>query len=292
MYKQISANRTLSVVLIGFFLIILIGIGWFFTWYYHNFIYLIFISIIALVQAFVSYWWSDSISLSLAGAKPASRKEYLSLHRAVENMAILAGIPKPKVYVVNDPAPNAFATGRDPKHASLAITTGLLEIMNKRQLEGVISHEMSHIGNRDTLVMTMVVVLVIIIAWVSDLFIRMQWFRGNRDRNEGGGILIIIGIIGLILAPIVAQLVKLAISRKREYLADATGALMTRFPEGLAEALEKIKDKNSATKNTSTATSHLYIANPFKRKDSNWMSNLFATHPPIEDRIKKLREMI
>lgn len=290
MYKQIDSNKRLSVFLIGLFLVFLVGLGWFISWYYKNPMYLYIICVFAIIQAFASYWWSDKISLGLAGAKEVKRSDYLTYFRIVENLSIASGLPKPKLYVIEDEAPNAFATGRDPEHSAIAVTTGLLNMMNKRQLEGVIAHEMAHIGNRDSLVMMICVVLVVVVAVISDWFIRFQWIFGDRNNRQSGSIFAIIGIVGFILAPLIAKLIQLAVSRKREYLADATGSLMTRFPEGLAEALQKIANDKNDLKRYSSSTSHLYIANPIKKK--NWMTNLFSTHPPITDRIKKLREMI
>lgn len=242
----------------------------------------------------VSYWFSDKIALSIAKAHPATREQYFDLYTTVENIAITAGLPKPAIYVIEDPAPNAFATGRDKNHAVVACTTGLLSIMNKTELEGVIAHEMSHIGNKDMLLSTVAVVLVGFISIVSDMMIRMTMFGGRRNNNdsEGNGIFMIVGIVLSILAPILATLIQLAISRKREYLADASGALLTRYPEGLASALEKIGKYNRPMINKSTAIAHLYISNPFGKNGlGNKVSNLFSTHPPLENRIKILRSM-
>lgn len=291
MYKEITSNKRNSILLIVFFIGLVIAAGWFFSYYYNNQFILYFAIGLALAQSFASYWWSDSISLIMTGAKPASKKEFAGLHRLVENLSIASGLPAPKIYVIDDASPNAFATGRDPQHAAVAVTTGLLQILNKRELEGVIAHEMSHIGNYDTLIMTITVVLVSVIAILSDFYFRMHWFGlgRNRDNRENGGIIALIGIIFMILVPIIATFINLAVSRKREYLADASGALLTRFPEGLAEALEKISADPHQLKRASTATAHLYIANPFK-KDGG-ISNWFSTHPPIKERIRRLREM-
>jgi heat shock protein HtpX len=241
----------------------------------------------------VSYWYSDKIALSLAKAHPATREQYFDFYTIVENLAITAGLPMPKIFVIEDPSPNAFATGRDKNHSVVAVTTGLLSIMNKTELEGVVAHEMSHIGNKDMLLSTVAVVLVGFVAIVSDMMIRMSFFGGRRDDREGNGIFMIIGIVVAILAPIAATLIQLAISRKREYLADASGALLTRYPEGLASALEKISQYGRPMQIQSNAIAHLYIANPqgsgkFKKN----MGNLFSTHPPVEDRIKRLRGSI
>jgi len=244
-----------------------------------------------------SYWQSDKIVIMTTGAKPLSDQAAPELHNIVENLAITAGIPKPRIYIVDAPQPNAFATGRDPEHAIVAVTSGILQIMNKTELEGVLAHEMSHIGNRDMLVSTVVVVLVGVIQLLSDIFLRSMrfGFRGNNDRNGGqaGAIFLLIGIALAILAPIAAILIQLAVSRKREYLADASGVLLTRYPEGLASALQKLAQDNTPMRQASHATAHLWLDDPYqgKQKTIGWFSKLFMTHPPIEDRIKKLREM-
>lgn len=277
----------------GFFLILVIGLGWVFSYAFNDQLILIMVVIWAIVQALVSYYYSDKIALAVSRAQQVPRQKNLRLHRLMENLAITAGIPKPDIYIINDPAPNAFATGRDPQHAAIAVTQGLLDKLNKNELQGVISHEMAHIGNYDIRVMTMVVVLVGIVALLSDWFLRWGFFFGGR-RREGGGqgqaMMMLIAIVLAILAPISAYLIQLAISRKREYLADATGALMTRYPDGLASALLKISTDQHQLQVTNKATAHLYISNPLKQ--DSWLNNLFSTHPPIEDRIKKLRGMI
>lgn len=277
----------------GLFLLFVVGLGYVLSWYFGNYFILVIAVIIATVQALVSYYYSDKISLAVSGAKEAPRQEpFLEFHRVVENLSITAGLPKPKVYIINDPSPNAFATGRDPDHACLAVTTGLLAMMNKNELEGVIAHELSHVGNYDIRLMTIVVVLVGVVALISDFALRWMWFGGGRrDSNESGQgqlILLIVAIAFAILAPLAAALIQLSISRKREYLADASGALLTRYPEGLADALEKISKFDRPLQRANRATAHLYIADPFKKK----VSGLFMTHPPVEDRIKKLRAMI
>ena len=298
MYKQIASNRNKTVLLMGLFMIFVIGVGWLFSRIYDNQAILIIAVLFATVQALVSYYYSDKISLSISRAKPVTDKEEPALYRAVENLAITAGLPTPKVYVIDDPSPNAFATGRDPKHASLAVTKGLLEKLDKVELEGVISHELSHVKNYDIRLMTVVVVLVGTIALISDWFIRWNfWFGGRRDDRGGGqagAILFIVGIILAILSPLVATLIQLAVSRKREFLADADGALLTRYPQGLADALEKIGKDSNQLQSANNATAHLFIASPFKAKKNQvgWFSTLFMTHPPIPQRIKALREMI
>lgn len=250
--------------------------------------------IFALLMNIGSYWYSDKLVLSMTGAHPVTREQYPELWNIVENLSITAGLPMPKVYVVNDPAPNAFATGRNPEHAVVAATTGLLGLLDRTELEGVIAHELSHIGNRDMLVMTVAVVLAGFVAMIADFFSRALMFGGgdNRDRHP---VFLVLGIVGIILAPLAAQLMQLAISRKREYLADVSGALLTRYPEGLASALEKISSYGRPMQRASHATAHLFISDPFgavgKRSIGSRISALFATHPPAEDRIRILRGM-
>jgi len=288
MYKQIDANKQKTVVLIFGFLILVIGLGWVLGYLLDRVWILPLAVVVATVQALVSYYYSDKITLAISKAKKVPREEpFLELHRIVENLAITAGLPKPEIYLIEDSAPNAFATGRDPKHAAIAVTQGLLEKLNKTELEGVLSHELAHIGNYDIRLMTLVVVLYGIVALISDWFLRALWLR-DRD-EEKNALLLLIGVVLAILAPLAALLIQLAISRKREYLADATGALLTRYPEGLASALEKIAVDPEPLEVANRATAHLYIVNPFKGKT---LLTLFSTHPPIEDRIKKLREMI
>ncbi len=297
MYSEISSNKWKSVALMTGFLVLVIGLGWVFSVGFNEPIILPIAVTISIVQALISYFQGDKIALSLSGAKEAPRKDpYLTLHREVENIAIASGLPKPKLYIIEDDAPNAFATGRNPKNASVAVTTGLLNKLNKRELEGVLAHEMAHIGNYDIRVMTIVVVLVGVVSIMSDYLMRSMWFGGarrNSDNNNNQGAMLIVAIVAAIIAPLIATVIQLAVSRKREYLADSTAALITRFPEGLAGALEKISQDHHNLKHASSATNHLYISNPLKDKEkSSWLANLFSTHPPIKDRIKKLRGMI
>lgn len=289
LYTQQSQNVRKTWFLMTGFLLLLIAVGWGLSYYYNNPTILIVFAIISIVMNMVAYWQSDKIALSQAHAHPADGPEYSELNRIVENLAITAGLPKPRVYVINDPAPNAFATGRDKNHAAVAVTTGLLSMMDRSELEGVIAHELAHIGNRDILVATVVVVLVGLLAMVSDFFLRSMIFGGGRrDDREGGNQLgMILGIVAIILAPIIATLIQLAVSRKREFLADASGALLTRYPEGLASALQKISTYTQPMQHASSATAHLYISNPFGSK-SGFLTKLFATHPPVEERIKAL----
>lgn len=295
MYTEISSNKTKTVLLIGGFLVFVILFGWLLAQYYGDPAILWIAAGIAIVQAITSYYYSDRVALSLAGATEAPRKEpFLTLHREVENLAIAAGLPTPRVYVIDDPAPNAFATGRDPQHAAVAVTTGLLQRLDKTELEGVLAHELSHVGNYDIRVMTVVVVLVGVISLVADFFLRSLWWRGD-DRDRGGNQFMLIALVAAaILAPIAATLIQLAVSRKREYLADATGALLTRYPEGLASALQKIAKAPTSLRRLSSSTNHLYIENPLSEQEEkqNWFATIFSTHPPVGDRIKRLRGMI
>ncbi len=256
------------------------------------------ILIISGLMSFASYYYSDKIVLSMSGAKPANDKEHSELINIVENLSIASGLPKPKVYVIQDSALNAFATGRDPKHAAVAATSGILAALSKSELEGVIGHELSHVKNYDTRLMGVVSILAGSLAILADFFMRSLWFGGNRDddnRGGGGAIFMVIGIAAAILAPIAAMLIQMAISRRREFLADANGALLTRYPEGLARALEKISADRHVLKTATNATAHLFIENPFKadsrRKSKAFLAGLFSTHPPVEERIRILRSM-
>ncbi len=270
--------------------VVVIALGWFFSYYFQNPSILVGFALFAIVLQIASYWYSDKIVLKLAGARPASREEFFDLYTTVENLSITAGLPMPKLYVVDDPAPNAFATGRDKDHAVVCATTGLLKILDKTELEGVIAHELSHIGNRDMLVSTVVVVLIGFISIISDFFLRSLLWGGRSNDREGnaGNALMVIGIIFAILAPFIGMLMQLAISRKREYLADASGALLTRYPEGLANALRKISQYAKPMQHQAGTIAHLYIADPTGGKKTPWLSKLFMTHPPVESRIRAL----
>lgn len=251
--------------------------------------------IIAGLMAFASYYHSDKMILGMSGAKQIQKKDNPQLFRIVENLCIGAGIPLPKIYIIDDSAPNAFATGRDPKHSIVCVTTGILDKLDKVELEGVIAHELSHVRNYDIRLMGIVVILVGLVALLADFFMRSLWYGGGRRRDDNSNaqsIFLLIGIVFAILSPIIATLIQLAVSRKREFLADASGALLTRYPEGLASALEKISKDKEPLEVANNATAHLYITNPFKGKiEGSWFSNLFNTHPPIEERIKILRSM-
>jgi len=295
LYTQIGSNIRRTWILFSLFFIIVIGLGWFLSYYFNDQIILFWAVGISVFMSFISYWYSDKIVLSISGAKLINHDQAPELYNIVENLCITAGLLVPKIYIINDPSPNAFATGRNQKNAVVAVTTGLLNTLNKTELEGVIAHELSHIGNRDILLQTIVVVLVGAISLISNLFIRGRMFGigGRRSSNDGeggqvGAILMLVGLVFIILSPIISTLIQLAISRKREYLADASGVLLTRYPEGLADALEKISKNPTPLKRANSATAHLYIDNPFKGKK---LINLFSTHPPIQERIKRLREM-
>lgn len=250
--------------------------------------------VISGVITYISYYYSDKMVLSMSNAKPASKEEYRELYTIVENLSIASGLPMPKVYVIHDQAPNAFATGRDPKHAVVAATTGLLSLLKKSELEGVIGHELSHVKNYDTRLMSIVAILVGSLAILSDVFFRSMFFGGNDDNKKGNGIFILIALVLAILAPIVATVIQLAVSRRREFLADADGALLTRYPDGLADALLKIADDRHVLKHANTATAGLFFENPFKAdtgRKTSWLVNMFSTHPPVESRVKALRDM-
>jgi len=295
LYTQAESNIHKTWLLITGFLVFIIFLGWIFSYLLDNSIFLVLAVILAIFQSILSYWYSDKIVLAMTRAKPIEKKDNPELYRIIENLCLTAGLPLPKIYIIEEAQPNAFATGRDAKHAVVAVTRGLLEKLEKSELEGVISHELSHIGNKDMLLQTIVVVLVGIVAILSNFFLRISFFGGGRrrdSRDSGGAILAIFGILAAILAPIAATLVQLAISRKREFLADASGALLTRYPEGLAKALEKIAKDPNPLRTANNATAHLYIASPFRGEErTNWFTKLFMTHPPVEERIKALREM-
>lgn len=294
-YDFVSANKNKTMLLIAVFSAFVIAIGWLVDYEYAGGgVYLTIAVVYSLISAIGGYYAGDKVALASSGAVQIQQTDNPRLYRTVENLCITTGLPMPKVHVMDDPSINAFATGRDPQHASIAVTTGALQKLNDRELEGVIAHELSHVKNYDIRVMTVVVVLAGVIAVVANIAMRSSFwgFGGGRrrdDRNDGtSGILAILGIIFIIFAPIAAQLIKLAVSRRREYLADASGALITRFPEGLESALKKIQDDALPLQRASAATAHMYIANPF---NGHTLMNLFSTHPPIEDRIDALEKM-
>jgi heat shock protein HtpX len=287
MYSAIAANKRNTFVIMLVFIVLIAGLGWLFSEVYGSTGIFWGAMVGAGIYVLIQYFIADKLALSINGAKQIEKKDNPRLWRMVENLAITNGMPMPKVYVIDDPAPNAFATGRDPNHASVAATTGLLDIMDDKELEGVMAHELGHVQNYDIRVMMIVFGLVSAIGLIADIFIRMMFFGGSNNRPSHP-IFIVLGIAAAILAPIVAMLVQLAISRQREYLADATGAMTTRYPEGLAGALEKIGKYGSKMKRQNSSTAHLFFANPMKGKS---LSHLFATHPPVEQRVSRLRKM-
>lgn len=293
LYTQQDSNVRKTWILMATFFIVVIGLGWAVSAVYNQPGILYAAVIFSVLMNFASYWYSDKIVIAATGAREVSKQEFPELYTIVENLSITAGIPMPKLYVIQDSAPNAFATGRNKEHAAVAVTSGLLQILDRTELEGVIAHELSHIGNRDILVSTIVVVLVGFVTLLSDLFLRMGMFgHGGKDDNKAGALVLIAGIALAILSPIAATLIQFAISRKREFLADASGALLTRYPEGLASALQKIGQYSRPMRRANNATAHLFISNPFGATDGkeklNFISRLFMTHPPIEERIKAL----
>ncbi len=291
LYTQKDKNIRLTWVYITGFLLFVIGVGFVFAQAMNSSAILYGCVLFSTVMSIGSYWWSDRIVLSMSGAKPVEFQTNKELYRIVENLAITAGLPMPKLYIIEDSAINAFATGRDPEHGVICFTTGILSRLDKSEIEGVAAHELSHIGNRDTLLSTVVVILVGFVALLADWFRHWAFFGGNRDRESDSRLQIIFIVVALvlsILAPIAATLMQLAISRKREFLADASGALLTRYPDGLASALQKISGDTEPLEAANRATASLYIANPFK---GNKVAKLFMTHPPMEERIAALRGM-
>lgn len=289
LYQERSRNRWRTALLMSVFLGLVLLIGYFISYYFQNPVILYGALIFGLLTNVYSYWFSDRQVLSMTNARPASKEEFFDLYTVTENLSITAGVPMPKLYIIDDPAPNAFATGRNEKHAVVAATTGLLSMLSRSELEGVIAHELSHVRNRDILIMTVAVVLAGFLAIIADMFTHMaMWGGGNRDDSRSAGIFIVLGIVAVILAPIAAQLMQLAISRRREFQADASGALLTRYPEGLASALAKIEGYGQPMQKVSNATAHLFIGDPFGARAKGWIHRLFATHPPTEARIKAL----
>ncbi len=296
LYSQADSNIRKTWFLITGFLIFIILVGWIFSRAFDSPAILVIAVIFSVLTSFSSYWYSDKIVLAMTHAKPIEKKDNPELYRLVENLCIIAGLPLPKIFILNEKQPNAFATGRNEEHAVVAVTSGLLERLERRELEGVIAHELSHIKNKDALLQTAIVILAGIIAMLSNFFLRISFWSGgrrsNNSRNSSTALFMVLGLIAAIFAPIAASLVRLAISRKREFLADASGALLTRFPEGLARALEKISADSTPMRVASNSTAHLFISSPFKGKQSiNWLTKLFLTHPPVEERVKSLRGM-
>jgi heat shock protein HtpX len=295
-YKQADSNTFKTWLLVTGFLVFIIAIGWLFSYLLNSSGILIGAVILSIAMSFGSYWWSDKIVLGMYGAKPIEHNQNPELYHVVENLCITAGLPVPKIYIIPENQPNAFATGRDQKHAVVAVTQGLLSKLDKSELQGVIAHELSHIGNKDMLLSTIVAIMAGVIAIVADMFLRVSFWgggRGSDDRDsKAEALLMILGIVAAVLAPVAATLVRLAISRKREFLADADGALLTRYPEGLARALEKISSDSTLMRVKNEATASLFIDTPHKGKQkTHWFVKLFSTHPPIEERVRALREM-
>lgn len=285
MYSSIAANKRKTVYIFIGFILMIGALGWFVAQYLGHPVITPFVLIGALIYALIIYYSGSKMALAVNSAKEIQKKDNPRLYRIVENLAITNGMPMPKVYIMEDPAPNAFATGRDPKHAAVCATTGLLEIMDDNELEGVMAHEMGHVKNYDIRVTMYAFALVAVISILADIILHVTFFsnRDNRSPYE-----FILAIAAIVIAPIVASMIQLAISRRREYLADATGALTTRYPEGLASALEKIGKYGSATQKQNSSTAHLFFANPLKK---GAVAGLFSTHPPVEDRVRRLREM-
>lgn len=293
LYTNRDSNIRKTWLLFTLFFAAVIGIGWVFTQIYGDPAILYVAVVFSVGMSIASYWFSDKIVLRMANAEPVSKENAKELYNVVENLAITAGLPTPKIYIINERAPNAFATGRNPEHAVVAVTTGLLERLDRSELEGVIAHELSHVGNRDMLISTAVVILVGFISIASDFFMRSLWWGRGRDRDRNlHPALILIGLILAILAPIAATLIRLAISRKREFLADASGALLTRYPDALVNALIKISSDSTPLHAANNTTAHLWFDDPFDNKPQKaWFHQLFLTHPPIEERIKALQNL-
>lgn len=291
LYKQSESNIYKTWGYMSLFLIFVILVGWIVSYFLESYLVLWIAIIYSFFASFFGYWYSDKIVLKMTGAKLIEKKDNPELYRLVENLCITGGLPFPKVYIINESQPNAFATGRNPKNGVVAVTTGLLEKLNRVELEGVIAHELAHIGNRDALLQTFVVILFGVVVFTADIFLRTVLWGGVSRKNEKGGIIILlVAIVLSIFAGLCAQLIRLAISRKREYLADSSGALLTRYPEGLASALIKISSDHTPMKKANNSTSHLFIINPFKGEEKKSIFHkLFLTHPPIEDRVRALR---
>lgn len=288
MYSAIAANKRNTLLIMVVFIALIAGLGYLFSAVYGSTGIFWGALVGGAIYALIQYFAAAKIALAINGAHEIKKADNPRLYRIVENLSITTGSPMPRVYVIDDPAPNAFATGRDPQHAYVAATTGLLDIMNDTELEAVMAHEMGHVQNYDIRVMMIVFGLVSAIGLIADMFLRMMWFGGGDDDNPPHPIFLILGVVAALLAPLVAMLVQFAISRQREYLADATGAMTTRYPEGLASALEKIGAYGSTLKRQNSSTAHLFFANPLKGKS---IARLFSTHPPVEERVARLRQM-
>ncbi|MBA3758763.1 zinc metalloprotease HtpX [Candidatus Saccharibacteria bacterium] len=288
MYSAIAANKRKTALMMFVFVVLVAGFGWLFGQIYDQPLITPYVLIGALVYVLISYFASSKLAVAMNGAHEIKKSDNPRLWRIVENLSITNGMPMPKVYVIDDPAPNAFATGRDPNHAIVAATTGILDMLDDSELQGVMAHELGHVKNYDIRVSMIAFALVAVISIMADILLRLTWFRGGDDDDSGSSIFFVLGIVAAILAPLIATFIQLAISRRREYLADATGAMTTRYPEGLASALAKIGKSGSTLKRQNASTAHLFFANPLKK---GVLSKLFSTHPPIEDRIARLQEM-
>lgn len=287
MYSQIAANKRKTLFIMAIFVLVIGAIGYAYSLYTGSLGSFYIVLGFSLVYSVIGYFVSSKVALGVNGAKEIQKSDNPRIYRIVENLAITTGLPMPKVYIIDDPAPNAFATGRDPKHAYVAATTGILQLLDDNELEGVMAHEMGHVQNYDIRVMMIVFACVSIIGLLSDFLLRMFWF-GGRDDEDSSPIAMVLTIVLAILAPIVAIMVQLAVSRRREFLADATGALTTRYPDGLASALQKIEQNGSVMRRQNSSTAHLFFANPLKKKS---FSRLFSTHPPTSERIARLQKM-
>ncbi len=289
MYKEIASNKRKSLALLLIFIVIIASLAYIYEQYYGSGTYITLIAIIiASIISLISFYSGDKLALAQAGAKEIQKKDNPYIWRMVENLSITSGLPMPKVYIIQDPHMNAFATGRDPKHSSIALTSGIINNLENEELEGVIAHEMSHIKNYDIRLMMVVIICVGVITFLADWMLRSFIFRRHGSNNKNNGFIIAIGLILAILSPIFAKLIQLAVSRKREFLADASGALLTRYPEGLSRALEKISRQEIPLAKANKATAHLYFSNPFKGKN---MKKIFSTHPPVKERIIALKNM-
>ena len=287
MYSNVAANKRKTWLIMALFVAIIGGLGWIISNLYGQPMFMYLALVVGGVYALIQYFAAAKLALAMNGAKKITKRDAPRLFRTVENLSIATGMPMPSVYMIDDPAPNAFATGRDPEHAVVAATTGLLEIMDDTELEAVMAHELGHVKNYDIRVMMIVFGLVSAIGFIADMIFHMMWFGGNDDEAPNP-IFMILALVAAIVAPFIAMIVQLAVSRRREYLADSTGAMTTRYPEGLARALEKIRDHGSVMRKQNTSTAHFFFANPLSGKS---LARLFSTHPPIEDRIAKLRNM-
>lgn len=294
LYTHANSNTRKTWVYLTGFLVFIILIAWIVSYFLETYLVLYIAIAYSVIVSFFSYWYSDKIVLALTGAKLIEKKDSPELYRLVENLCITAGLPLPKIYIIDEDQPNAFATGRDSKHGVIAVTKGLLGRLDRAELEGVVAHEMSHIGNRDTLLQTLVVVLTGVIIIMTDFFFRIAFWGGRRNNkdNKAQTIMFLVALALAILAPLLATLIKMAISRKREFLADASGALLTRYPEGLARALEKISQDPNSMRIANNSTAHLFISSPFRgAQNKSWLTKLFMTHPPIQERLNALRGM-